>query len=209
MTLAEHSNRLPVLANEIKRAHTGVMDAAKTAAERAIEAGNALIEAKALVKHGEWLPFLRDHCEIPERTAQLYMKIARLDLEPATVADLGIRMLSKAVVIRTPDYDPFAGCDDETKREWLLYVRHGAPWPYVEWVLGRPFTSVAEWHGDEGAAFRKLYRMREQPKTFKQNWLKFLAEQSNVTLAELEAEFSGQEASAEALIDKENEKANE
>ena len=27
------SNRLPVLAEEIKRAHTGVMDAAKTAAE--------------------------------------------------------------------------------------------------------------------------------------------------------------------------------
>ena len=83
------SNRLPVLAEEIKRAHIGVMDAAKTVAERAIEAGNALIEAKSLVKHGEWLPFLKEHCALPERTAQLYMKIARLDLEPATVADLG------------------------------------------------------------------------------------------------------------------------
>ncbi len=192
------SNRLPVLAEEIKCAHTGVMDAAKTAAERAMEAGNALIEAKALVKHGQWLPFLKQHCELPERTAQLYMKIARLGLEPATVADLGIQMLSKTVVIRIPDYDPFAGCDDEAKREWLLYVRHGAPWAYVEWLLGRPFTSVAEWHGDEGAAFRKLYRMREQPKTFKQNWLKFLAEQSNVTLAELEAEFTGHEQGQDA-----------
>ena len=197
------SNRLPVLAEEIKRAHTGVMDAAKTAAERAIEAGNALIEAKALVKHGEWLPFLRDHCEIPERTAQLYMKIARLELEPATVADLGIRMLSNAIVIKTPDYDPFAGCDDETKREWLLYLRHGAPWTYVEWLLGRPFTSVAEWHGDEGAAFRKLYHMREPAQTFQRSWAKFLAEQGDVLLAELEAEFAGPEASAEALINTE------
>ena len=56
------SNRLPILADEIKLAHGGVMDAAKTAAERAIEAGNALIEAKSLVKHGQWLQFLRDHC---------------------------------------------------------------------------------------------------------------------------------------------------
>ncbi len=80
------SNRLPVLAEEIKRAHTGVMDAAKTAAERAIEAGHALIEAKSLVKHGLWLPFLRDHCELTQRTAQLYLKIAKLGLESATVA---------------------------------------------------------------------------------------------------------------------------
>ena len=187
------SNRLPILADEIKRAHTGVMDAAKTAAERAIEAGNALIEAKALVKHGQWLPFLRDHCELPERTAQLYMKIARLDLEPATVADLGIRMLSKAIVVRFPDYDPFASCDDEEKREWLLYVRHGASWHYVEWLLRRPFNSVAEWHGDEGAAYRKRFHMREPPNAFKQDWLKFLAEQSDVTLAELEAEYAGHE----------------
>ncbi len=193
MTNIECSNRLPVLAEEIKRAHTGVMDAAKTAAERAIEAGNALIEAKSLVKHGQWLPFLRDHCELPERTAQLYMKIAKLGLESATVADLSIKMLATMKVFHFPDYDPFAGCDDEAKREWMLYVRHGVPWGHVEWLLGRPFTSVAEWHGDEGAAFRKLWRMRELSKTFTQNWLKFLAEQSDVTLAELEAEFTGHE----------------
>jgi hypothetical protein len=52
------ADRLPVLAAEIKRAHAGVEDAAKTAAERAIEAGAALLEAKALVKHGQWLPWL-------------------------------------------------------------------------------------------------------------------------------------------------------
>ncbi len=198
MTNIECSNRLPVLAEEIKRAHTGVMDAAKTAAERAIEAGNALIEAKSLVKHGQWLPFLKEHCERPQRTAQLYMKIAKLGLESATVADLSIKMLATMKVFHFPDYDPFAGCDDEAKREWMLYVRHGVPWGHVEWLLGRPFTSVAEWHGDEGAAFRKLYRMPEPPKIFKQNWLKFFAEQSDVTLAELEAEYAGHEPGQDA-----------
>jgi hypothetical protein len=34
----EGSNRLPVLADQAKRAHAGVRDAAKTAVERAIEA---------------------------------------------------------------------------------------------------------------------------------------------------------------------------
>jgi hypothetical protein len=84
------SNRLPVLAAEIRRAHADVQDAAKTAAERAIAAGHTLIEAKQLVKHGEWLPWLKEHCELAERTAQTYMRIARSGMKSATVADLGL-----------------------------------------------------------------------------------------------------------------------
>ena len=49
------SNRLPVLAAEIRRAHADVQEAATTAAERAIDAGHALVEAKVLCGHGEWL----------------------------------------------------------------------------------------------------------------------------------------------------------
>ena len=33
---------------------------------RRIVAGKLLLEAKALVKHGEWLPCLESHCQIPE-----------------------------------------------------------------------------------------------------------------------------------------------
>ena len=62
---AASSNRLPVLAAEIRAAHTGVLDAAKTAAERSIEAGRALLEAKELVKHGEWGAWLKEHCSTP------------------------------------------------------------------------------------------------------------------------------------------------
>jgi hypothetical protein len=60
-----------------------------------MEAGSRLIEAKTLVPHGGWLPWLRDNCDISERTAQLYMKLAKnkvaIDAKSATVADLGIR----------------------------------------------------------------------------------------------------------------------
>jgi hypothetical protein len=83
------SNRLPILAAEIRRAHAEAEETAKTAAERAIAAGHGLIEAKGLVQHGEWLPFLAE-AGIPRRTARRYMAIAASDLELATVANLGL-----------------------------------------------------------------------------------------------------------------------
>ena len=57
-------------------------------------AGDLLIEAKAQVKHGQWLPWLSDHVQISERTAQLYIRLAknRAEIEKAKsamhVADL-------------------------------------------------------------------------------------------------------------------------
>ena len=36
-----------------------------------------LLEAKDQLKHGTWLPWLRDHCTLSERTAQLYMRCAK------------------------------------------------------------------------------------------------------------------------------------
>jgi hypothetical protein len=39
--------------------------------------GDALIEAKAKVPHGGWLPWLADNCDMSERSAQLYMRIAK------------------------------------------------------------------------------------------------------------------------------------
>src|SRR5215831_4420357 len=92
------SNRLPILAGEIRKAHADVQDAAKTAAQRAIDAGHALIEAKELVAHGQWLPWLRENCALAERTAQLYMKIAKSGLESATVADLGLQGAAGAII---------------------------------------------------------------------------------------------------------------
>ena len=70
------SNRLPILADEIVRYHLAGREAFASAAEYAIKAGEALIEAKKLVKHGDWLPWLRANCKLSERTAQLYMRIA-------------------------------------------------------------------------------------------------------------------------------------
>jgi hypothetical protein len=63
----------------------------KTTLGHAITVGRLLIEAKGHLKHGEWLPWLEANCEIGQRGAQLYMRLARkLPTKSATIADLGI-----------------------------------------------------------------------------------------------------------------------
>ena len=91
------SNRLPILAAQIRQAHDDVGVAARTSADRAIDAGKALIEAKALCGHGHWMPWLRDNCGISDRTARLYMQLAKSDLKSATVANMGIKAAAKAL----------------------------------------------------------------------------------------------------------------
>jgi Protein of unknown function (DUF3102) len=53
------SNRLPILAAEIREAH-GAARAAAPVVDRARDAGTKLIEAKGLLGHGEWLPWLKE-----------------------------------------------------------------------------------------------------------------------------------------------------
>jgi hypothetical protein len=57
-----------------------------------LEIGRLLNEAKALVEHGEWLPWLRRHTPFTERTAQRYQKaaewVAGWAVKYDTVADL-------------------------------------------------------------------------------------------------------------------------
>lgn len=84
------SNRLPELAASISAAHANVQKSAEQMAEQAIAAGRLLIEAKASVGHGGWLPWLKENVGISERTARRYMQLANAGIKSATVADLGI-----------------------------------------------------------------------------------------------------------------------
>lgn len=163
--MTENSNRLPVLVAEIRRAHADVQDAANTAAERAISAGHALLEAKELVPHGEWLPWLREHCALNERTAQLYMKVARSGAKSATVAVLGLNAAAKAVELVYGDffYDPFGSGTDERMREWWLFslylTQHCNMHPagvsdHIYWIARKDFTSPDNWLTD-GPAWTK------------------------------------------------------
>jgi hypothetical protein len=156
------SNCLPVLAAEFRRAHADVQDAVKTAADRAITAGQALIEAKSLIKHGEWLPWLREHCALAERTAQLYMKIAKSGMDSATVADLGLKSAVNALLIHLAD--PWDEQPEEAKREWLIYMLFGCSNGtrlevveyYAHWMQRNGFDTPSMWIGEEGDRYREL-----------------------------------------------------
>jgi Protein of unknown function (DUF3102) len=86
------SNRLPVLAATISEHIDAANAATRRGLEHAIVAGALLIEAKELVAHGEWLPWLQANCRLSERQARTYMRLARHRhrLESAVTADLTI-----------------------------------------------------------------------------------------------------------------------
>jgi hypothetical protein len=62
---------LTKLAARIRAEHKATAMAMRRGVTHAIAAGELLIEAKTLLKHGRWLPWLRNHCAMSERTAQL------------------------------------------------------------------------------------------------------------------------------------------
>jgi hypothetical protein len=83
--MSSELDRLPDLAAEINRESELAERAWSSALRHAIRAGELLIQAKAQVRHGKWLPWLRENFERSERTAQLYMSLAR---NPQRVAGL-------------------------------------------------------------------------------------------------------------------------
>lgn len=88
------SNRLPHLEASARAVHKAIGAHEKAAATKGLEAGAALVEAKALVRHGEWKSWLSG-TGIPERSAQRYMALTRGGLESAIVADTGVAEASR------------------------------------------------------------------------------------------------------------------
>jgi hypothetical protein len=194
-------NRLAALAADIRTAHAGVLEATKTRAGRAIVAGHALNEAKSLVRHGGWLPWLKQHCGIPERTAQLYMKLAKqADLgmgdegAASLVAAFGMQAVAEGAsltkVVHTTGYDMFAHCDEEQRRQWCLFAWHtGAHPEHVEWLLQKQFVSPDEWLGEEGATCRQRWGMTEPSERFKRGWAAFQRQHKDMPRDAIEAEL--------------------
>ena len=86
------------LSKRINAEHEACQTAMRSAVDHAMRAGELLIEAKAGLAHGQWLPWLEGSCGVSERTAQAYMRLARelpkLEPEDAQrVADLPLRQV--------------------------------------------------------------------------------------------------------------------
>jgi hypothetical protein len=82
------------LARTANGEHALARSSAESFLEHAIRCGEALLEAKQLVGHGDWLPWLNAHFNGSERIAQQYMRLAA---NPKRVADLPEPSLRKAI----------------------------------------------------------------------------------------------------------------
>lgn len=69
--------RLAVLAEEIGAEVAAAETEFQSAVRHAIRAGEKLIEAKGLVSHGQWLPWLAANFPGSERTARNYIRLAQ------------------------------------------------------------------------------------------------------------------------------------
>ena len=98
------------LAQRIKTEHQEIMGAKRNIVERAMKAGDLLIQAKANAGHGNWLNWLKANCVgISERTANVYMKLAdgratiEEKLKSAATADLTINEALRSLAEEAPE----------------------------------------------------------------------------------------------------------
>jgi hypothetical protein len=84
----------PELADVANREHALAMQSLGSAVHHAIVAGQALIKAKKMQSHGDWLPWLAANFDGSDSIANRYMRVAR---NQARVPDLDSTSLRKAL----------------------------------------------------------------------------------------------------------------
>jgi hypothetical protein len=93
---------LPELAIQINAATAAAESSARSFVQLVRQAGELLMQAKTMIRHGEWEAWVTANCTIAPRTAQAYMRLhEKLSALPATeaqrVADLPLRDAMKAI----------------------------------------------------------------------------------------------------------------
>lgn len=79
----------PPQVRDIETITAEILSAKRVGGEAIITIGKGLIEAKALLPHGEWLPWLTERVEFSEKAAQRFMLLARKYSNPTALSDLG------------------------------------------------------------------------------------------------------------------------
>jgi len=104
------TQELQDLASHINTEHRAAETKAREAIIHARNAGEALRQAKAGCKHGEWLPWLREHFAGSEVTAQRYMRLAErwpeLEEKASRMTHLSVRQaLEQLAEPKEPNQD--------------------------------------------------------------------------------------------------------
>ena len=79
----------PAEGRDIETITAAILDAQRRGGQAVLDIGRGLIEAKSLLSHGEWLPWLNTRVGYSEKTAQNFMRLAREFSNPQALADLG------------------------------------------------------------------------------------------------------------------------
>ena len=84
-----------------------ILDAKRAGGEAILTIGRCLIEAKDMLSHGEWLPWLTEKVEFSPRTAQNFMRLAREWSNTQTLADLGASKALALLALPPEERDTF------------------------------------------------------------------------------------------------------
>jgi hypothetical protein len=112
--LGPHAAGLAHIASELRTEVAAVERSWRDVVGHAIRAGELLLEAKAAVGHGEWLPWLEANFPGSERTARNYMRLAT---NRQHVADLPTVREAIATLTETSDAEAPRETDIEARIE--------------------------------------------------------------------------------------------
>ncbi|MDE6590275.1 MAG: DUF3102 domain-containing protein [Oscillospiraceae bacterium] len=106
--LADHiqKSELPQ-ARDIEVITGEILDAKRVGGEAILTIGKGLIEAKAVLPHGEWLPWLEDRVEISTRMAQNYMRLAQHYSNTNALSYLGATKALQLLALPESERDEF------------------------------------------------------------------------------------------------------
>ena len=84
-----------------------ILDAQRKGGEAILTIGRCLNEAKDMLSHGEWLPWLAEKVGYSEKTAQNFMRLAREFSNPQARADLGATKALKLLALPQEEREKF------------------------------------------------------------------------------------------------------
>lgn len=83
------ASQAPASERNIEAITSEILRLKQDAGNAILSIGQRLIEAKAMLPHGEWLPWLTEQVEFSERQAQRFMRLAQEWANPTALSDLG------------------------------------------------------------------------------------------------------------------------
>jgi hypothetical protein len=95
------SPSLSDLAASIKSEHAAIVESTRNIVGRAIKIGQDLLKAKEQVGHGNFLKWVKDNCDLTDKTAERYMKLAanqaKLKDKIETISNLTLKEAERVI----------------------------------------------------------------------------------------------------------------